>query len=212
MRNLRPIAVFVLAITTLTGCFTGERPTFAPIDPALADPAIAAVLSRLETANTAPFTAQYNVLTKYGNLTTLAGVTQTGPTQSSVTIGTVRFLTDVGGTQTCDLALSTCTPGTVEAKVSNLSLTHNFYAVAPAARLRQDALVTAGAPIGSVQQIAGQTATCVEIPVAGGNKLYCALDNGLLALQDTPDLRIDLTALTNVAEPLMLTPTTIAIG
>ena len=207
MLAIRPLAAVMLALTVLTGCFTGQRPSFAPIDPAFTDPAIAAVLTRLETVSPGPFTAQYNLLTKFGNLTTLAAVTRLDPTQSAVTIGTIRYIFGTTGAQTCDLALSTCTPNTDDTKVSNLSLTHSFFTESPAARIRQDATAAASTPIGSVQQIAGQSATCVQIPFAAGNKLYCALENGLLALQDTPDLRIELTSLTPVADSNMMNPT-----
>ena len=66
------------------------------------------------------------------------------------------------------------------------------------------------AAVGSTKQIAGQTATCVQISFAAGNKTYCVLDSGLIAEQDTPDLRIDLLSLTGAADETLFTATTIA--
>ncbi len=200
------IAVALLAITlTLSACFTGQRPSFAPVDPASNDPAIAAVLQRLQAVTVEPFTASYSILTKFGNITTEAAVTQVGPSQNSVTIAGVRYLFDTSGPQTCDVATASCQPGTDDARISNLSTTHAFYADAAAARLRQDAAVKVGAATASTQIIGGQTATCVLLPFTEGNKLYCVLDNGLLALQDTPDLRISLVSMVPVGEPALMT-------
>ena len=67
------------------------------------DAAIDAVLSRLEAASASTFGADYDLLTRFGDLRTTATVAQDGSARRSVTIGDVRFLTDGATTATCDL-------------------------------------------------------------------------------------------------------------
>lgn len=199
-----------LAATLLTACFTGSRPTFAPAAPTVSDPAMSAVLKLLDAPSDGPFTAQYSILTKFGNITTSATVTQLGPGQKSITIGTVRFIFDTAGAQTCNLVLGSCEPGTIDQRVSDLSLTHEFFSAAPAARLRQDAYTMTTVPTASTESIGGQPATCVTIPIPAGSKVYCALANGVLARQDTPDLRIDLLGIGFAADASLMSATTVA--
>lgn len=179
----------------LTGCFTGERPTLEPPIAAIDDPAVAAVVELLEAPKVIQYTATYSIVTKLSPETippTTATVSQLSDTGRSITIGNIRFLDRDGVQQTCDLATSSCEPSLNDAKVSDLLVGHDFYAVAPAARLRQDALTMVSAALASTREIAGQTATCVQVNFAAGAKVYCANDDGLLAFQDTPDLQIDL--------------------
>jgi hypothetical protein len=72
-------------------------------------------------------------------------------------------------------------------------LTSEFYAKAMAARLRVDADRRIGDPVASKITQGGQQALCVDIPVTGGTKRYCALESGALALFDGSDLLIELT-------------------
>jgi hypothetical protein len=206
MRLTRSIAVLLLAPLVLGACVTGKRPSFG----VQSDPAIAAVLSKLDVASIGPFTATYSLLTRFGNVTTPATVAMVNTTQRSVTIGGVRYLFGDAGPQTCALATGSCTAQTDDAQVSNLSLTHDFYGAAPAARIRQDAKTMVGNAIGSTEQIAGQTATCVQIPFTGGSKKYCTLDDGLLAFQDSPDLQITLLTVIDTTNPLLFTTSTVA--
>jgi len=222
------------ASTVLTGCFTGERPSFAPTEVAVDDPAIAAVIDRLGAANAAQFTADYRIVTKLtsqvtltsadiasgvtsttaapGGITTAAVVTRSSATAVSITVGNVRFIDDNGSQKTCNLVAGSCTPLLDDAQVSNLLVTHEFSSASPVARLRQDANTMVSAAIGSTREIAGQTATCVQVTFVDGNKVYCALDNGLLAYQDTPDLQIDLVGYTAGSDPAQFSETTVAGG
>jgi hypothetical protein len=63
----------LVLLMLLTGCFTGERPSFTtePFQPGSSsgDPAIDKVLAGLDAENDGPFTADYTVLTKFGNTT-----------------------------------------------------------------------------------------------------------------------------------------------
>ena len=194
----------------LTGCFTGKRGHLAAAANPISDPAITAVLSKLEAPTATQYTATYSLLTKFGQITTPATVAQNSPTARSITIGDVRFVTADSGGQTCVLSTGVCAPTLDDARVSNLSLTHDFYQAAPAVRMRQDAATMVHAAVASSKQIAGQAATCVQISFAAGNKTYCVLDNGLLALQDTPDLRIDLLSFNGAADATLFTGTTVA--
>lgn len=205
----------MLASVLLTACFTGKRGhlTEASSDSStVSDPAVQALIAKLETANTAAYTATYNVITKFGNTTVTATVAQTGPVDRSVTIGHVRFLDQQAGAQTCELSTGVCVSGLQDQQISDTQLTHDFYAASPALRMRQDANTMVSAAAASTKLVAGQNATCAQVFFAAGSKTYCALDNGLLAQQDTPDLRIDLTSLTTTADVALFTTSTVAGG
>jgi len=202
MRSARLLVLVLIASIVLTGCITGKRAHFSD-EPAtavtvgapVADSAIQAVLGKLEASDASQFTAKYDIIVKFGNTPTTATIAQSAPDNQSVTIGHVRYLTQGSG-QTCELSTGSCVSGLQDQQTSDLQLTHNFFSAAAALKLRQDASTMVNAAVGSTKQIAGQNATCVEVHFAQGNKTYCVLDSGLLAQQDTPDLRIDLTSYT----------------
>ena len=207
MRPARSLAITVLSIVigslVLTACLTGKRGHLEQGSSApstVSDPAIQAVMAKLETPNTAQYTAVYTIITKFGNSTVKATVAQNSPADRSITIGNVRFLDQQGGAQTCEVTTGQCDSGLQDQRVSDTQLTHDFFAASPALRLRHDVDTMVSAAVGSTKQIAGQNATCVQTFFAAGSKTYCALDNGLLAQQDTPDLRIDLTSVTSSAD------------
>ena len=202
MRSARLLVPVLLASVVLTGCFTGKRGHFSDdpatgstVGPAVADSAIQTVLAKLETQDAGQFTANYDIIVKYGNTPTTAVVAQTAPDNQSITIGDVRFLTQGDG-QTCKLSTAICVSGIQEQQISDVQLTHNFFGGSAALKLRQDSTTMVSAAVGSSKQIAGLNAACVDVQFAAGVKTYCALDNGLLAQQDTPDVRIDLTSFT----------------
>ena len=189
---LGPLTVALTA--TLSACFTGERPRLAEGATATGDPAADAVLSRLDAGGQAAFTADYSVVTKFGNVTTPATVVQFGPARRAVTIGRIRFLVDRADTATCDLDADECSTTIDAARVSDVQLTPDFYAASAATRLRRDTELRAGPTRASIETIAGQPATCVVVTVTGGESTYCALDAGPLARLDAADLSIELTA------------------
>jgi hypothetical protein len=198
-RCLRPVGALTLLVPLLAGCFTGPRPSLESQDQQSAstspigDANVDAVLTRLDRVADATFTAHLHVLTRYGNVETDVVVSQDGLDRQSVTIGNVRYLRDHGAASTCDLAAGTCTSGIDESRVSNLQLTSQFYGIGAAARLRQDARVRVSSSEPSTSEIAGQRATCVLVPVTGGNKVYCALDNGVLASVNDATFAVTLT-------------------
>jgi len=138
------------------------------------------------------FTADYTVLTRLGNFTSTAQVVQ-APSKRSITINMVRYIYDGESMITCDLSQGTCEGQINEARTSDVLLTSEFYAKAMAARLRADADRRVGDPVASEITQGGQQALCVDIPVTGGTKRYCALESGALAFFDGSDLLIELT-------------------
>ena len=196
-RSIRIAVAALCASLTLAGCFTGQRPTFEPTQPSIeptGNPNIDAVLERLESVSTAVFTADYSILTKLGNVTSTARVVQSAPDRRSITINNIRFIYDGASVATCDLVTAECEATINDARVSDVSITHEFYAKSFAQRLRVDASRRVGDPAGYSITQAGQQALCVDVPVTGGTVSYCALSNGVLARYDGNDLFIEMTA------------------
>jgi hypothetical protein len=197
----RPIllAVVVAGAALVGGCATGPRPSFDAEQPTLqptGDPAVDAVLDRLEGVEGQAFTADYQILTRLGGLESTATVVQTADSRRSVTVNDVRFIDSGGTTATCALGSGEpCENVINDARVSDVQLTHDFYAPSMARRLRVDAGRSIGDTTGYEVTQAGQTALCVDVPVTGGTKVYCALESGLLARYDGADLFIELTEL-----------------
>jgi hypothetical protein len=187
------LALFIV----LSGCFTGQRPSVTtdpfPSGSPAGDPSIDQVLAQLDVINPGPYTADYTVLTKFGNITRPATVA-VAPSRRSVTVGNVRFLTTNGSSQTCILDKTDPCSSTLDpARISDTQITPDFYAVDAAKRLRRSAVARIGTPIASVETIAGQSATCVDVPVPGGVSVYCVLANGPLARLDDGAVAINLT-------------------
>jgi len=193
----------VLAGVMLAGCFTGQRPSFEPTEPlptATGNADIDAVLERLDSVSQSVFTADYNILTKMGNVTSTATVVQARPDRRSITINNVRFLYDDAAVATCDLTTAECEATINDARVSNVSLGHEFYGQSFAQRLRVDAARRVGEPSGYTITQADQQALCVDVPIQGGTVSYCALDNGALARYDGADLFIEMTSFSDVVD------------
>jgi hypothetical protein len=184
-RSLPHLAGAILTVLVLTGCMTGERPSFdeSPtiVGTMTGDAAIDAVLTDLDAVRDAVFTAEYSGLLAFGGTTTDLRVTQSSPTRRSVTIGDVRYLTDGADTQTCRVSSGTCESGIDAAAVSNTGLTPEFVVGDLAKRLRRDATAKVGTTTARTETFAGQEATCVDVPVDRGTKTYCVLPNGVPA-------------------------------
>jgi hypothetical protein len=193
-------ACTVLLAVGVSGCFTGERPTLADGPAMTGDAATDAVLQRLDAAGRAVFSADYDVLTRFGDVSRPASVVQAGPARRSITVGAIRFLIDNNTTATCDLDTDVCT-GTLDvARISDTQLSTDFYASSAAKRLRRDAALRTGDTVASTADLGGQTATCVAVPVTDSTATYCALDSGPLARIDAADVRIELTAYSATAD------------
>ena len=207
MRHRR--ATFALLIL-LSGCFTGPRPSYTteafPAGSSSGDAAIDNVLAQLDAVNDGPYTVDYTVLTKFGNTTHPASVSVTAG-RRSVTVGNVRFITSNGASQTCILdKADPCSSSIEPARISDTQITPDFYAADSAKRLRRSAVARIGATIAHTEQIAGQPATCVDVPVSGGVSVFCALTSGPLARVDDGAVKIELTQYTpGVDESLFAT-------
>ncbi len=198
----RPLLALGLA-ATLTACMTGERPSFdddRPAPTSTGDPATDAVLELLDAAPVARFTAEYDVTTRFGNVESQAIVVQADDGRRSITINDVRFVIGNGTDATCDLAAAECQASINDATVSDIGVTHEFYAASMATRLRVDANRRIGDTRGYTSELAGQRVTCVDIPLSGITRSYCALDSGPLARYEGNDLIIELTALSDIPD------------
>jgi len=193
-RRAGALAAVAAAAIALAGCFTGERPTLADGPAMSGDPAVDAVLQRLDAARTSTFSVGYDVLTRFGDKRTAVTVVQAGPARRVITVGHIKFVVDDTAAATCDLDTSACSTTIDAARISDTQLAPDFFATSAAIRLRRDAAARIAPAAGSTEPIAGQQATCVAVPVTGSTETYCALDGGPLARLDAADLRIDLTS------------------
>jgi len=196
--SARTLAVAVLAALTLAACATGPRPSFdadEPAQQATGDPAIDAVLERLDRVGIEQFTADYTILTRLGAKESTATVVQADNSRRSITINAVRFIDGSGTVATCNLATAECEAVINDARVSDVQVTHDFYGSSFARRLRVDAARSLSPARGYTETIGGLPATCADVPVSGGTKVYCALDDGPLARYDGNDVLIELVAL-----------------
>ena len=194
-RVARRLTLLALAAVALAACATGQRPSFDSDEPAqqsTGDPAVDAVLDRLDRVGLEQFTADYTILTRLGGKESTARVVQADNSRRSVTINTVRFLDGPGTTATCDLTTALCEASINDARVSDVQVTHDFYGSSFARRLRVDAGRSLSPARGYAETIAERPATCADVPVSGGTKVYCALDDGPLARYDGNDVLIEL--------------------
>ena len=144
-------------LTVLSGCFTGPRPSYTtepfPRGSSSGDAAIDNVLAQLDADNDGPYTANYTVLTKFGNITRPASVSVAAG-RRSVTVGDVRFITTDGASQTCILdKTDPCSSSIDPARISDTQITPDFYAADAAKRLRRSAVARIGQPIPHTEQI-----------------------------------------------------------
>lgn len=198
-------------LTVLSGCLTGPRPSYTaepfPRGSSSGDAAIDNVLAQLDAVNDGPYTANYTVLTKFGNITRPASVSVAAG-RRSVTVGEVRFITTDGASQTCILdRTDPCSSSIDPARISDTQITPDFYAADAAKRLRRSAVARIGATIPHTEQTAGQSATCVDVPVSGGVSTFCALTNGPLARLDDGAVTIELTQYTPAVDESLFATT-----
>jgi hypothetical protein len=190
----RTVAI-AIAATALAACATGPRPSFDADEPAQAatgDPAVDAVLERLDRVGLEQFTNDYTILTRLGGVESTATVVQADNSRRSITINDVRFIDGSGTVATCNLTTAECEAVINDARVSDIQVTHDFYGSSFARRLRVDAGRSLAPARGYTETIAGLPATCADVPVSGGTKIYCALDSGPLARYDGNDVVINL--------------------
>jgi len=202
----RALLAIALSTVLLAGCFTGERPSFGdsnafPPGSMTGDPAIDAVLTKLDSVSTGPSTAAYTVLTKFGN-TTHPAVISLSPGKRKVIIGNTIYIQTEASANTCTQDGSVpCVKGFDPQRISDIGITVDFYAADTAKRLRRDAQAKLGPAIASQDVIAGQPVTCVDVSVPGGVAVYCVLANGIVAKLDDGDVLITLTLYGDTVDP-----------
>lgn len=210
--RIRSTVLALVGLTVATGCATGERPTLVAPPSTIADPVTAAVVERLDRAETAVFTATYDITPTSTSETTTATVVQSGPSRR-VTIGSVEYVRDPEGARTCETGNVGCVDGFDEARVSNLNITSEFWGRSSQTRLGLNAARAVGTPTGSTETIGGQAATCASIPLqstvsiddsAVQSLMYCAIDAGILARYTGADVVIELTSFTNTVDETLL--------
>ncbi len=197
-----------LALALVAGCATGQRPYFDDSPTAVGamtgDPAVDAVLDRLDDVAGATFTAQYTVVNALGQPFDAAATQEAAARRRSVTIGNVRFIIDPQGARTCRVAERTCEEGLLPERVSDTNLTPTFVFGDMATRLRIDATRNVAPTTTTTQELGGQGATCVAVPVSGGTKQYCALDSGVLASFVGADVQVTMTGYRPEVDPALM--------
>lgn len=192
----RRLAVLIVAgAAALAGCATGLRPTLDPA-PTVDDPAAAVVIERLERADSVNFTATYEITPTSTTQATPAIVRQLDG-RRRVTIGDVDYLSDGTVSETCRRTAADCVDYIDDTRISDLAITHRFWSDGFSTRLSIDAARRVGFSEGRTDTIADRSAVCATIPVLGGEKLYCALDDGVLARYVGPDVTVQLTSFSN---------------
>jgi hypothetical protein len=202
-RSVGSLALTAAAAVALSGCVTGERPTLTP-KIALDDPAVEAVLERLERANSVTFTADYDIVPSTTGATTPATVRRFDDGRLRITIGSIDYIVDGSVSRTCEA--TDCVDQIDDARISDLNLTHRFWSSSFAARLRIDAARDPGDGEGRIDTIAGRPAACVDLDVVGGTVTYCALDAGGLARYFGADVSIELTSYSASVDPESFEP------
>lgn len=206
---LLPLCALVLA-----GCFTGKRPSFQDekfgAGTTTGDAAIDAVLTKLDAATTTPptFTAGYDIVVRFGNLAKTATIVVDGANRlvsmhDNASGGDVRLLQTAADAQTCRGSI--CASGLDETAMSDTQLTSTFWAGDMAKRLRFDATSKIGPTVQRTEQLAGQTATCVDVMQSNNTATYCVLDDGILAELKDADVYITMTSFTPTADPTAFT-------
>jgi hypothetical protein len=198
----RRTLIVTVVLSVATSCALGKRPTLEATPTAVGtmtgDEAIDGVLIRMDGVGDSVFTAEYTALLAFGGTTSSVTVTQDGSAppslRRSVTIGDVRYISTNAATSTCSVAVIACSDGIDAARVSDTGVTPEFTFGDMAKRLRRDAVARIGTTTASTREIAGTTATCVDVPVTGGTKQYCVFDTGALARFVGGDVTIDATS------------------
>ena len=80
--------------------------------------AVDAVLERLDTVPFAQFTANYQIVTRLGDITSASTVVQADSSRRSITINRVRYLIDGATVATCNLDEGECEAALNDARVS----------------------------------------------------------------------------------------------
>lgn len=173
-----------------TTLFTGES---APSVTGPSGPATAATLALLfGQATNAPETATYEIRPT-GSSESVQATVSRDATRTVVTIRDLQYRSDSSGPRTCRTSTQVCTQGFNSQPLSDLNITAQFWGPSVRQELRSPTLAARIGPIRTTQEtIAGQPATCVDVPGPQVTDRYCALASGLLAQKSTARVSIEL--------------------
>lgn len=191
-----PIAVAAMLVA-LVGCDPGDEPSLGEPVTEVDDAAADVVYDLLSDAGDTAFTATYAVTPSLTGETTVVTVRHDPATTTEVETRGIVFVGAGEEGSTC--ADAVCRDGADDAVISDLSITHRFWAPAFAIRLRLDTGRRIGFTEATTTEIAGRPAECVAIPQAGTVEIdavvtYCALDAGPLARYAGADVAIEMTS------------------
>ncbi len=188
----------------LTACQTGERPSFdtVPSDSGAApadqddsgpSPELAALIGLLSSPPPPGETATYEIVQATQGVTATATLVRDGE-RTALDVRDTQFRESDGRQETCERGSGVCSAGYAEQLLSDLQITTGFWGPA----LRQTLTSpTLGARIGPIttfsRTIAGQQATCIEIPGPSRVDRYCALSTGIAAAIETAAVTVALT-------------------
>lgn len=184
--------VLAVLLVASGGCATGSRPTLAE-ESSTGYPEVDAVLGQIGQLSTAQYSGRYDVLLRFGNVTTAVSASQSDGDRRSLTIGDVRYVVHGSITKTCTVSTGSCIGSIDPARVSDVQMTPDFFGTSLIARLRLDASRSIGPAVTTTEDIQGESATCVAIPITDATTTYCVFDNGVLARLDAPDLVVTMT-------------------
>ena len=167
------------------------------------------MLTGLDAANDGPFTADYTVLTKFGNTTRPATVA-VYPARRSVTVGDVRFITDNGVVADVHPRQERSVLDRRSTRLASATLRSR-----PTSTQSTQPSDCGGAqsPVSARQSRTpssspDRSATCVDVPVTGGVSVFCVLPNGPLAELDDGAVSINLTQYAPAIDESLFTTTT----
>jgi hypothetical protein len=205
-------ALFAVGVIAGSGCMTGDRPTLAEAT-STGHREIDRLLERLGDLGEARYTAHYDVLVRYGEVSTTASASQSDGDRRSLTIGDVRYVSHAQVTKTCTVSTATCIPEIDPTRVSDVMMTPDFFGTSMIARIELDASRAVAEPAVTAEPTDGGEAVCVAIPVADATTTYCVLENGVLTRMDGPDLVVTMTSYSDEVDELLyaegnVTPTT----
>lgn len=159
-------------------------------------------------APAATFTATYTIQSTQDGAEPADAEVVVDGTQRRVTVRDVAFYTTTTGEFTC--TADGCVDGLQQGAISDLSVAEGFWGPSSATRLVSDIARRIGNLNHYTSELVGETATCVDIPLAGpsasGTVSYCALPSGVLASYSGADTTITITSYKQGADPSALVP------
>jgi hypothetical protein len=181
---------------------TGDRPTLAQ-ETSTGYPAVDDLVDRIGDLGEARYTAHYDVLVRYGEVSTTASASQSDENRRSLTVGDIRYVTHAQIAKTCTVSTAACVPQIDPTRVSDVMMTPDFFGTSLVARVELDATRAIAEPVVTVEQTDGGEATCVAIPITDATTTYCVLENGVLTRLDGPDLVVTMTSYSDEVDELL---------